>query len=118
MLSQHSTAMLALACSAIGLVLLLAVSALEKPLFLKISELENYPPTKIAVRARIVSEYYSKNTLFLTLYDGNFLKALMFNPSLQVLEIAEKGNRVTAVGSLQKNRKESVLFISELRKIA
>ena len=118
MLSEHSVSRLALACSVIGLVLLLAISSLEKPVFLKISQLEDSTASRIALTARITSEFYSKNTLFLTLYDGNFLKAVMFNPSLQVLEIAEKGNRVTAIGSLQQNRQERVFLISELRRIA
>jgi len=117
MLSEHSVSMLALACSVIGLILVFAISSLEKPVFLKISELEDSTPARIELKARITSEFYSKNTLFLTLYDGNFLKAIMFNPSLQVLEIAEKGNRVTAIGSLQKSKQERIFLISELRKL-
>lgn len=118
MLSEHSISKLALACSISGLLLLLAISSLEKPVFLKISQLEDSTAARIELKARITSEFYSKNTLFLTLYDGNFLKAVMFNPSLQVLEIAEKGNRVTAVGSLQKSKRERIFLISELRKLA
>lgn len=118
MISERQVSIMALACSVIGLLALLFLASLEEPVFLKISQIENSGSQKIAVKARIISEHSSKNALFLTLYDGNSLKALMFNPSIEALRIAEKGNQVIAVGRIQKSNYGRAFFISELRQNA
>ena len=116
MLSERQVSLMALACSIAGLLALLFLASLEKPVFLKISEIENSNAPRIAVNARITSVFFSKNTLFMALYDGNSLKALVFNPSAETLKIAEKGNRVIAAGKLQKSNGKPELLVSELRK--
>jgi len=118
MLSEKQISIIALSCSVIGFAAVMVFSALEEPVLVKISQAGEFQNSKIAVKARVISEFYSKNTLFLTLYDGNRLKAVMFNPSMQVLEIAEKDSQVMAFGRLQQNPNEKTLIVSELRKIA
>jgi len=117
MLSEARISAIALLLSVAGLALLVFFSAAETPIGLKISQLEGFEG-KASIEARIVSSHFSGNTLFITLFDGNSLKAVYFNPPESALETSAKNSLVIAEGFVEESAAGKTLKISRLAKHA
>lgn len=113
MLSESRLSALALCSSVLGLLLLAFFSAAENPVPLRIEELGGFHG-KALLKARIVSSSFSGNTLFLTLFDGNSLRAVYFNPSKEALGISARNSLVMAEGFAEENARGRSFIVSRL----
>jgi len=117
MLSEEKISAIAILLSIAGLALLAFFSNSETPVPLKIAGLEGFEG-KASVNARISGSYFSGNTLFLTLFDGNSIKAVYFNPPESALEASAKNSVVVAEGFVEESAGGRVFKISRIVKHA
>jgi len=120
MISEKNASMIAFAFSIIGFTALLLLNLLESPQEIKISEIQGIDSGTVQVNARIASVKLSKNALYLRLFDGNSLNAVVYSPSAEILQAAEENSLVSAAGSLRKNPSGNgkTLIVSRLWRIA
>lgn len=116
MISSNSFAALALAISFAGVVGLFAVSLLTEPIHSKICELEGLLNQRVRVEAIVKSAFVAKNTLFISLNDGNAIRAIVFSPSREQREIARKENEVIVIGKVAEYKGELEIIAETLRR--
>jgi len=111
MLSRELVARIALAAAVAGIALLFLASSIDTPLQIRTGEINKELIGKsIEVMGVVLWSAKKNNTMLFELYDGNKIKAVLFNPSLSQSALVKKGVflRITGKAKSYKGEMEIV----------
>lgn len=107
MLREYWLNRIALACGIAGAMLLFSYSLLVRPEAVSISEIdESMLGKRIELDARVEWRFEKNSLLLFTLFDGNKIKAVKFNPSAMEKFLVQKNAFLRVVGRVQKYKGE------------
>lgn len=112
-LNDALLARISLVLAVFGVAALGLLAEVQKPVDADISELGGLDiGSRVSVKGSVAEIFKARNALVFTVYDGNFVKAVVFSPSEEEKEIVRKGNIVEVRGRLQ-NYKGEIEIIAE-----
>ena len=107
---------IAISCAIIGLILLAFYEENSKCIAKGIGEInKQITGSKVSVFGRIVSIQYGKDSIKMTVFDGNYIDAILFNTSEQNLISIQKDDFLSICGTVSEYKNKLEIIIEGIK---
>ncbi|MDO8428101.1 MAG: hypothetical protein Q7S92_02715 [Candidatus Diapherotrites archaeon] len=115
MLREDKFAILAIAVSLLGLILLFYYTETQQPILVKVSEItEEKIGWQIETQGRVKNLYSGKNFLAFELIDQNSISGILFNPNTIQAAVLQENFKVKIQGKIEKRNKQLQIQVQEV----